>query len=353
MTRKRIRHEQLANENRRNSIFANRTEGLVKKAEQLQILCGAEIAIIGHQQDGENNAILWPSPEAVEDRVNKFMEFPVIERNKKMVTHESYIEQNVNSERESLAKMQKAMAVKEGNQLLAKKPLDMMETTELQMVKAMAAEMLKKLSARGAEVGLPAQGAGPAEGDGEILLDQLVGAAPLGAAAATVAEDQGLMRGIAAVGADKWFSNVPKGSGDGSLGIGGFMGYAFAAGGGSASGSGGFSAAGGSSSGFAGFSSGAAAVGRSSPSFRGFSGPVSMGGSSSSFAGDGAAAGGSSSSFGGFSGTDVDDFVSSGSGLEIGRLFGDGSSSGFGGLSGAGGAGSSGGGVGGFSGGNN
>ncbi|XP_051152394.1 agamous-like MADS-box protein AGL80 [Andrographis paniculata] len=170
MTRKRIRHEKLLNENKRNSVLSKRSEGLAKKAEQLQILCGVDIAIIGHRQGGEGNVILWPSPEAVEERVNKFMEFPELERKKKMVTHESYLEQTLNTERDNIAKLQKVMAVKEGHQLLAQKPLDMMQITELSMVEDMAMDMIKKLKKRADEIGHPmGTTSGLVEGGGELL----------------------------------------------------------------------------------------------------------------------------------------------------------------------------------------
>ncbi|XP_051152393.1 uncharacterized protein LOC127266250 [Andrographis paniculata] len=359
MTRKRIKHEQLPNENKRNSILSKRAEGLVKKAEQLQILCGVDIAIIGHRQTGESNAILWPSPEAVAERVNKFMEFPTIERNKKMVTHEKYVEQNVNSERENMAKLKRATEVKEGHHLLAKKPVDMMQMLELDLVEEMVAEMLKNLKVRAAEVGLPT----PADSR-----------ARTGAAPATEAEDQGLMRAIVAVGADKWFSNSPGGSSDGtggsSLGFGGFSSATAASGssssfvgfpggataiGGSSSGVGGFSGAtvaAGSSSSFARFCTGIAAVGGSSTGFGGFFSAGAAGGSSSVYAGfsGDAFAGSSSSRFAGFSGGAVVGGSSSGfGGFSGGTTGGGGSSSGFGGFSNAAAAGGSSGGFGGFS----
>ncbi|KAK4432695.1 hypothetical protein Salat_1031700 [Sesamum alatum] len=50
-------------ESNRNVIFGRRAEGLLRKANELSILCGVDIGIIIHNQRGENNAILWPPPE--------------------------------------------------------------------------------------------------------------------------------------------------------------------------------------------------------------------------------------------------------------------------------------------------
>ncbi|KAK4420186.1 hypothetical protein Salat_2431500 [Sesamum alatum] len=47
----------------RNVIFRIRAKGLLKKANELSILCGVDIGIVIHKQRGENNAILWPPPE--------------------------------------------------------------------------------------------------------------------------------------------------------------------------------------------------------------------------------------------------------------------------------------------------
>ncbi|XP_051152395.1 agamous-like MADS-box protein AGL80 [Andrographis paniculata] len=215
MTRRRIRNKQLANENKQNSILFKRSKGLAKKAEQLQILCGVDIAIIGHRQGGESNAILWPSPEVVEERVNKFMEFPALERNKKMVTQESYLEQTLNTERENIAKLKKAVAVKEGHQLLAQKPLDMMEMTELEMVGDMAVDMIKILKKRAEEINQSVGArSSPVEGGGVLLWDH-------GFGEIRADKDQGLMEAIMAVGVDKWFpsghgGNKSSGGGAGS-----------------------------------------------------------------------------------------------------------------------------------------
>ncbi|XP_051133296.1 uncharacterized protein LOC127252954 [Andrographis paniculata] len=240
MARKRIKHEQIANQNKRNSILAKRTEGFLKKAEQLKTLCGVDMAIIGHKQGGESNMILWPSPEEVAERVDKFMEFPLLERNKKMVTHEKYIEQILNTERENLAKLKEAVLVKEGHHVLAKKPVETMHVTELEMVEAMATDMIKRLKNRAEELGMqvaPTGGAAPGQAAGR--------------------PDRSLKQVVEAPEADKWFSGGAGGSGSGG--------------------------GGGSSSRFGGFSGGSGGGGGSS--FGGFSGGSSSGGGGSSFGG--------------------------------------------------------------------
>ncbi|XP_051133275.1 MADS-box transcription factor PHERES 2-like [Andrographis paniculata] len=172
----RIKHEQLTNENKRNSILLEETEGLLKEVEQLKILYGVDIAIIGHEEGGESNTILWPSPEGVAEQVNKFMELPIDEKTKRMVTHESYIEQIIKSEKENIDKLMRAMAVKEGHQLLAKKEVEDMDVTELKNLKVMVAEMIKKLKKRAEELDLVTApkaniGAGSVEGGGDLFQD--------------------------------------------------------------------------------------------------------------------------------------------------------------------------------------
>ncbi|XP_051133277.1 agamous-like MADS-box protein AGL80 [Andrographis paniculata] len=152
MTMRGIKQEQIANENEQNSVIFKQKEDLVEEAEQLRNLYGVDIAIIGHQQGGESNVILWPSPDEVAEQVTKFTELPELEKNKNMVTHESYLEEIIKNEKENVNKLMKAIAVKEGNQLLAKKPLDDMHFTELKIVNEMVNDMIKKLKKRAEEL---------------------------------------------------------------------------------------------------------------------------------------------------------------------------------------------------------
>ncbi|KZV35803.1 MADS-box transcription factor PHERES 2 [Dorcoceras hygrometricum] len=87
-------HKKILDERQRNKVFKNRSEGLLKKLSELSILCGIDAAMVIHKRD-EDNATLWPSPEMYRDRMQKFLNFSSIAREKKMVTHEKYLDQRV------------------------------------------------------------------------------------------------------------------------------------------------------------------------------------------------------------------------------------------------------------------
>ncbi|EYU22662.1 hypothetical protein MIMGU_mgv1a018158mg, partial [Erythranthe guttata] len=120
MTRKKIKHEQIANESKRNAVFRKRVESLLKKANELSILCGIEMGIIVKRGEDNNpnnaNPIFWPSPEVFTERLHKFTNFSNFEISKKMVTKEKYMEQALNAEKAILSKSKKIIEVKESQE---------------------------------------------------------------------------------------------------------------------------------------------------------------------------------------------------------------------------------------------
>ncbi|KAI3443809.1 hypothetical protein Pfo_000474 [Paulownia fortunei] len=156
MTRKRIKHEQIPNVSKRNTTFGKRADGLIKKANELSILCGVDMGIIVHKQGGENNAILWPSPVIFKERLQKFLDFPNMERTRKMVTHEKFIEQIMDAETEILSKSKKRTELKKSqqsmNKLIQDKYFDELDLYQLNGLNSLADEMLKKLQKRDNEL---------------------------------------------------------------------------------------------------------------------------------------------------------------------------------------------------------
>ncbi|KAG8379275.1 hypothetical protein BUALT_Bualt07G0071600 [Buddleja alternifolia] len=155
MTRKKIKHEQLPNGTKRNTIFRNRADGLLKKAKEFSILCGVETGIIIHTQE-ENNVVQWPSPEIFRGRLHKFLDFPDIERHRKMVVHAKYLEQVVSDERKNILKSQKKNELKEFHQLMNElikgKNLNELDLYQLNVLRSHSAEFLKKLQKRDEEL---------------------------------------------------------------------------------------------------------------------------------------------------------------------------------------------------------
>ncbi|XP_075473868.1 agamous-like MADS-box protein AGL80 [Primulina tabacum] len=113
MPKKIIKHEKISDEKQRKKVYNNRSQGLLKKVNELSILCGIDAAVVIHKRD-ENNATLWPSPEIYMDRMQKFLNFSTAERERKMVTHDKFLDQRVVEESRNLFKSQKTNEILEG-----------------------------------------------------------------------------------------------------------------------------------------------------------------------------------------------------------------------------------------------
>ncbi|KAK4432696.1 MADS-box transcription factor PHERES 1 [Sesamum alatum] len=137
---------------RRNVIFGRRANGLLKKANQLSILCGVDIAIVIHKQGRENNAILWPSLEIFAQRLHKFLDFSNLERAKKMVLHEKYLDQMISKDTDYFLKSTNRTEVKESQQLLSElqqgKHINQLDLYQLNCLHSTIVEMLKNLQTR-------------------------------------------------------------------------------------------------------------------------------------------------------------------------------------------------------------
>lgn len=151
MTRKRIRHEQISNEDRRNSTFRKRTDGLLKKAGELSTLCGVDAAVVIHKKE-QSNAVLWPCSSTFEERMQKFLDFRNEERERRISTHESFMEQMVHGEEEDVLKLKKNIQTKETHQLMVNSlktdSFDGFRLDQLSAMSSFADDMLNKLQKR-------------------------------------------------------------------------------------------------------------------------------------------------------------------------------------------------------------
>ncbi|KAK4429057.1 Transcription factor CAULIFLOWER [Sesamum alatum] len=141
---------------KRNVVFGRRANGLLKKANELSILCGIDIGIVIHKQGGENNAILWPSPEIFGQKLHKFLDFSNLKRAKKMVVHEKYLEKMINMDTEYLLKSTTRIELKESqqslNELQQGKDLNHLDLYQLNCLNSTIDGMLKNLHKRNNEL---------------------------------------------------------------------------------------------------------------------------------------------------------------------------------------------------------
>ncbi|KAL6519297.1 hypothetical protein OROGR_018617 [Orobanche gracilis] len=157
MTRRRTRHELIANPNKRNAAFGKRADCLIKKANQLSILCGVDVGVVVHTREGENNAVLWPSPHVFNDMLERFLNFPNVERNKKTETHERHVQRAINAEMENVSKIKNKLESRMSRLLLSEvtggnKDLNELDLHQLSGLSLLAEEMLKRLQKRDDEL---------------------------------------------------------------------------------------------------------------------------------------------------------------------------------------------------------
>ncbi|OIT38675.1 agamous-like mads-box protein agl80 [Nicotiana attenuata] len=83
------------NEGKRSVVLQERMEALFKKADELSILCGVEIGIVVFSPHKKNAEFEWPSRDKFKQLLMRFLDKPLVERLKKMTTHEQFLRNEI------------------------------------------------------------------------------------------------------------------------------------------------------------------------------------------------------------------------------------------------------------------
>ncbi|VVA96621.1 unnamed protein product [Arabis nemorensis] len=94
MTRKRLKLAYIANDSLRKATFHKRKKGLIKKINELSVLCGIQACAVIHSPFSSIPDV-WPTHEGVKNVVDKLEMLPEIEQEKKMMNHEGFLRQSV------------------------------------------------------------------------------------------------------------------------------------------------------------------------------------------------------------------------------------------------------------------
>ncbi|KAK7301473.1 hypothetical protein RJT34_12338 [Clitoria ternatea] len=112
MGRKKVELELIADDTKRKATFKKRKHGLMKKVQEISILCGIDAcAIIYGPNDLEPN--IWPSVEGVQEVLIKFMEHPESEKWKNMHNQETFLREKIVKTQKHLKKLKKENNIKE------------------------------------------------------------------------------------------------------------------------------------------------------------------------------------------------------------------------------------------------
>ncbi|GMI79667.1 hypothetical protein HRI_001636000 [Hibiscus trionum] len=106
MTRKKVTLAWIDNDKARKTTLKKRRLGLVKKVSELTTLCGTRACLVIYSP-GENEPVVWPSHTEVRRQLGEYEKKPEMEKMKKMMNQESYLNDIVSKTEEKLGKLKK------------------------------------------------------------------------------------------------------------------------------------------------------------------------------------------------------------------------------------------------------
>ncbi|VVA31257.1 PREDICTED: agamous MADS-box [Prunus dulcis] len=171
MTRKKVKLAWITNDSARKTSFRKRKEGLLKKLSELSILCDVSgFAIIYGPDDKE--PVVWPSRPIAEELLARFQRIPEVDRCKKMMNQETYLDDRLAKLKEQLTKTHRKNKEMEMNIIMSQiqegKPLNEFGTCELTCLVLFLEEKIKEIWKRikylGHEANLPLGAFSPHEG---------------------------------------------------------------------------------------------------------------------------------------------------------------------------------------------
>ncbi|XP_031121139.1 agamous-like MADS-box protein AGL80 [Ipomoea triloba] len=119
MTRRRLRLAYIVNESKRKTSYRKRKNGMLKKLNELTILCGVDVAIVMYNSF-ESRPVIWPSAGEFLQRITRLLNLPYAEQTRRMMSHESFVEQRLHKLSTKLLKVKKDNREGEMNALMHK-----------------------------------------------------------------------------------------------------------------------------------------------------------------------------------------------------------------------------------------
>ncbi|KAL5545690.1 hypothetical protein UlMin_005377 [Ulmus minor] len=109
MGRKKVQLAWIVNDKARKASFFKRLRNLIRKMEELCILCGVEaFVIIYPHQSVDKNLYVWPNPPYARELLLKFVKMPEHDRNRKMMNQDTYLFEKIGKANQHLKRQQKS-----------------------------------------------------------------------------------------------------------------------------------------------------------------------------------------------------------------------------------------------------
>ncbi|KAJ0232366.1 F21 protein [Hirschfeldia incana] len=106
MTRQKVKMAFIENESSRKATYKKRKSGILKKANELATLCGVPVGVI-IDSEYDLRPEVWPSREEMGTVLSRWQRLPVIDRTKKMLNQQSYLQQRITKETDTCKKLTK------------------------------------------------------------------------------------------------------------------------------------------------------------------------------------------------------------------------------------------------------
>ncbi|KAM5574537.1 agamous-like MADS-box protein AGL80 [Rosa sericea] len=117
MARRKVRLHYIANESSRRTTFRKRKKGLLKKVGEITTLCDIKAAVIIYSPfDCEPE--VFPSHPEVNELLTKFRDMPQMDKTRKMVDQETFLQQRIDKVREQIRKLKRDNREKEITQVM-------------------------------------------------------------------------------------------------------------------------------------------------------------------------------------------------------------------------------------------
>ncbi|CAH8315075.1 unnamed protein product [Eruca vesicaria subsp. sativa] len=106
MVRSRVKLTLIADKTSRRTTFKKRKAGIMKKLNELVTLCGVKACAVVYSGENDENPEVWPSWRGADEVISKFLEFPKVEREKKMYNQPTYTYERIMKEQATLLRLQ-------------------------------------------------------------------------------------------------------------------------------------------------------------------------------------------------------------------------------------------------------
>ncbi|KAJ3707567.1 hypothetical protein LUZ61_011272 [Rhynchospora tenuis] len=117
MARSKMKLEYIRDNASRRSTLRKRSKGILKKVEEISVLCGTDACGIIYSPE-EAAAQVWPQPMDARRILTEFNNLPELERTRKMSNHLAYMQERINTLTEKVVKGENANTEAEVRALL-------------------------------------------------------------------------------------------------------------------------------------------------------------------------------------------------------------------------------------------